>query len=119
MQKLVIEGSLPTLNEQIYADRSKRIAGAEKKKQATAIVALYAKAQLKEITEKVDITCTWYCENRRKDKDNIASGLKYILDGLQESGVLKNDGWKEIGNIQHFFEVDKTYPRVEVVFTEA
>lgn len=119
MQKLVIEGSLPTLNEQINADRSNRFVGAEKKREATQIVALYAKAQLKEITEKVDITCTWYCENRRKDKDNIASGLKYILDGLQEAKKLKNDGWKEIGNIQHYFEVDKTYPRVEVVFTEA
>ena len=52
------------------------------------------------------------------DKDNIAGGIKFLLDGLQEAQVIKNDGWKEIGNIFHFFEVDKDNPRIELFLTE-
>lgn len=117
-QKLVIEGSLPTMNEMVNANRTNRFKGSKLKKEATELVALYAKVQLKEITKKVHIKCTWYCENKRKDKDNIAAGLKIILDGLQVAGKLKNDGWQEIGDIYHTFDVDKKNPRVEVIFSE-
>lgn len=118
MQKLTIIGDLPSMNEIINTNRTNRYAGASKKKSATELVALYAKTQLKEIKNKVDLEVTWFCENRRKDKDNIASGLKFILDGVQMAGKLKNDGWNEIGDIHHFFKVDKVCPRVEVVFRE-
>ena len=40
-----------------------------------------------------------------KDKDNIAAGIKFILDGLTKSKILKGDSWKYIGTITHKFEV--------------
>ena len=41
-----------------------------------------------------------------------------ILDGLVVAGVIKNDGWGQIGEICHRFTVDKQDPRVEVKITE-
>lgn len=64
------------------------------------------------------VTITWYCKNKRKDKDNIMAGQKFIFDGLQKAGVLSNDGWKQIGDVTHRFEVDKRNPRVEIVLQE-
>jgi Holliday junction resolvase RusA-like endonuclease len=65
-----------------------------------------------------DFVITWYCPNKRKDKDNITAGQKYIFDGLQEIGLMKNDGWKEIGSVTHRFEIDKSNPRIEIEIRE-
>ena len=67
---------------------------------------------------KVDLEFVWYCKNRRKDKDNILVGQKFIIDGLVEAGVIENDGWNEIGDIKHEFARDKNNPRVEVKIKE-
>lgn len=57
----------------------------------------------------------WYEKNRRRDLDNISSfGRKVIQDALVKSGVLKNDGWKEIISFSDEFYVDPDNPRIEV-----
>ncbi len=120
--KIVIPGELPDLNT-IIAE-SKRGRGKwqpynELKQEHTNIVAWIAKSEIKKQLKKIDLEITWICKNRRKDKDNImAGGLKMILDGLVVAGVIKNDGWSEIGSINNHFEVDKDNPRVEVCITE-
>lgn len=120
--KIVIPGELPDLNT-IIAE-SKRGRGKwqpynEIKQEYTNIVAWIAKSEIKKQLKKIDLTITWICPNRRKDKDNImAGGLKMILDGLVVAGVVKNDGWSEIGSINNHFEVDKDNPRVEVEIRE-
>ncbi len=120
--KIVIPGELPDLNT-IIAE-SKRGRGKwqpynEMKQEYTNIVAWIAKSEIKKQLEKIDLDITWICKNRRKDKDNImAGGLKMILDGLVVAGVIKNDGWSEIGSINNRFEVDKDNPRVEVEIRE-
>jgi hypothetical protein len=35
-----------------------------------------------------------------------------------KAGLIQNDGWKNIGGIEHHFSVDKGNPRVEVVLKE-
>lgn len=120
MNKIVIRGELPSLNEVIDTNRYNRYAGASQKKKATALCAQYIRLAVNKgfTIDKdklpVDFKLTWYAKNRRKDKDNISSAIKFIFDGLVEVGLLKNDGWKQIGNIEHQFEVDKENPRVEV-----
>lgn len=120
--KIVIPGELPDLNT-IIAE-SKRGRGKwqpynEMKQEHTNIVAWIAKSEIKKQLKKIDLTITWICKNRRKDKDNImAGGLKMILDGLVVAGVIKNDGWSEIGSINNHFEVDKDNPRIEVEIRE-
>lgn len=121
MKKIVIPGDLPDLNTII--EESKRGRGKwqpynEIKQANTNKVAWIAKAAIKDKLEKIDLEITWICKNKRKDKDNIMAGTKFILDGLVVAGVIKNDGWKEIGDISHKFKVDKNNPRVEVEITE-
>lgn len=120
--KIVIPGELPDLNT-IIAE-SKRGRGKwqpynEIKQEHTNIVAWIAKSEIKKQLKKIDLTITWICKNRRKDKDNISGGgIKFILDGLVAAGVIENDGWKQIGDISHKFKVDKHNPRVEVEIRE-
>lgn len=58
---------------------------------------------------------TWYERNRRRDKDNISSfGRKVIQDGLVKAEIIKNDGWAQIEGFSDEFRVDKKHARVEV-----
>ncbi len=119
--KIIIPGELPDLNTII--EESKRGRGKwqpynEIKQANTNKVAWIAKSKIKKKLEKINLEITWICKNKRKDKDNIMAGTKFILDGLVVAGIIENDGWKQIGDISHKFKVDKDNPRVEVEITE-
>lgn len=89
------------------------------KREAIQTVGIIARSQLKqEIQTPAVFSFTWYCPNKRKDPDNVMSGQKYVFDGLQEYGLLKNDGWGQIAAITHSFHVDKQNPRVEIEIME-
>ncbi len=118
-QKLIIEGRLPSLNEIIDEARYNRYASNNQKQTYNDLVYLSAKSQnLKPFTKKINLKFSWYCKDRRRDKDNIMAGQKYVLDGLQLAGIIENDGWKEIGDIYHKFYVDKDNERIEILMKE-
>jgi len=113
--KFVIKGELPTLNEYIGAERASKFYAAKMKKEATERVFWEIKAQTKHLTaDKIFLTIIYYCKNKRKDKDNIAFGKKFIFDGLQKSGVIPNDGWDNVEGWVEDFKLDKDNPRIEV-----
>ncbi|WP_199614681.1 RusA family crossover junction endodeoxyribonuclease [Paenibacillus alkalitolerans] len=114
--KIIIPGTLPSLNEIIDAAKGHWNNYREMKENSTHYVAWHA--QNLQPIQTADLTITWYCPNKRKDKDNIMAGVKFILDGLQKAGKIKNDGWSEIRNITHRFEIDKLEPRVEIEIIE-
>lgn len=116
MYKLIIPGELPDLNQIIDAAKSHYRVYSALKKENTDLVAYLVKKLPK--IKRVDLEITWYCKDKRKDKDNITAGVKFILDGLVKAGVLDNDGWKQIGDINHSLEVDKHNPRIEVMLRE-
>lgn len=117
--KLTIIGTLPSLNEMINASKGNKYAYVKMKNDAIDLVQQSARiGKLPRITEKCDYAITWYCPNKRKDKDNVMCGQKYIFDGLQEGGYLSNDGWKQIGSVTHQFEVDQKNPRIEIEIRE-
>ena len=71
------------------------------------------------MTKNYCIKFCWYCKDKRSDPDNILHGVKYILDGMQKSGILPNDGWQNVsGGHIHSFYTDKINPRVEVFFIQ-
>jgi Holliday junction resolvase RusA-like endonuclease len=111
--KFVIPGELPDLNQIIEASKSHYGAYSKMKKKNTELVA-WCSTRLPSV-EYADIEVHWYCKNKRKDKDNIRAGLKFILDGLVQANVLKNDGWKQVGDLSDKFLVDKNNPRIEVI----
>ncbi len=115
---IIIPGELPDLNEIIEASKNHWGSYSSLKKANTQLVAFCTKRDTKRKYNKIDLEITWYCKDKRKDKDNIMAGTKFILDGLVAAGVIQNDGWTNIGDIRHKFDVDKQDPRVEVRITE-
>jgi len=115
---IVIPRELPDLNQIISASKDHWGSYSSLKKTNTQIVAYCTKQATKRKYKKIDLDITWYCKDKRKDKDNIMAGTKFILDGLVQAGVIQNDGWANVGDIRHKFDVDKQDPRVEVRITE-
>lgn len=113
---LTIQGTLPTLNEYINAERrNKFIAANMKKKIQIKIKDCINKSEIKPFSSPVYMTYNWYVENKKKDKDNIAFAKKFIQDSLVESNILPNDGWNDIVGFQDNFYIDKENPRTEII----
>lgn len=119
--KLVIPGTLPGLNQYIESLDKSHYTGAALKKEAQRMVEWCAKSQLRKFRPAglVWMKYTWYERNKKRDKDNISSfGRKVIQDGLVKAGVLENDGWKHIEGFSDRFRVDEKRPRIEVEIIE-
>jgi len=95
-----IVGELPDLNTQDNANRTHYRKGAKLKKEATEMVAWQVKGK-----QKVDGAFTigfhWVFSSKRKDPDNIIFAKKYILDGFQVAGIIKNDSCKYFKGIDY------------------
>ena len=110
-----IPGELTTLNEFIAAMNRNRYDGAKIKKVETQRVVIACR-ELPPIEHyPVNLSLKWYRSNRRSDPDNVAFAIKFILDGLQSAGVLRQDTWATIKSISHQFEIDADNPGVEIV----
>ena len=115
--RLVVNGRLPGLNEIIDASRANYRVGNALKQKTQEIVTWCIRQQLRgvKIEKPVILRYMFYEPNRRRDKDNIASGAhKIVQDALVKSGVLQNDGWRNISGFEDRFDVDKQNPRVEI-----
>ena len=120
MKKLVIQGTLPSLNEIIRVAKSHPQAYANLKRQHTMNISMNARHQIKKrVQPPVELIFAWYCKDKRTDPDNLTAARKFIIDGLVESGVLEDDGWGEIAGFRDTWTVDKANPRIEVEITEA
>ena len=89
-KKIKIVGKLPSLNEYIEACRRNPHCGA-KMKASTEAAIIPQLAKLPKIDKPVHISFIWHEANKRRDKDNVAAGKKFILDALQKAGKLIND----------------------------
>lgn len=84
---------MPSLNDLIHETRRSRYSGAKMKKHYTELAAREIMEQMegwkaeRHVLAKVD----FYESGKKRDEDNVISGLKYIMDGLVMAGVLKND----------------------------
>lgn len=117
---IVVPGQLPGLNEYISAERTNRYKAASLKRQTEQRITCAIKAQAKGVrfAKPVIIRYRWYEKNRKRDKDNISFAKKFIQDALVHSGVLENDGWKNIDHFTDEFFVDNQNPRVEIEIME-
>lgn len=117
--KIVIQGELIDLNKYINAERTHRLKAARIKKQQTDKCAIaFMPIRTKKIKNPFILNITWVCKNKRIDPDNRAYGVKYILDGMQQVKLIENDGFNQVKEIHHYFEVDKDNPRIEVEIKE-
>lgn len=121
MINFTINGTLSGLNELIAANRKYWATGNKLKRRNMDIVktAIYESGLNGcKCREPEEIYFYWYEKNQKRDKDNIASAKKYILDAMIETGLIKNDGWKNVEGFKDRFEIDKDKPRVEVLVFE-
>ena len=119
--RLIIPGTLPSLNELIDAERTHRQKGAAVKKKAERIVRACIWQQIRGIKPRTPVKLHYffYEPTRRRDKDNVASfAMKVIQDSLVKENILPNDGWNEVLGFTCDFELDNRNPRIEVVIKE-
>lgn len=118
-QVFEIPGRLVGCNDYQEACRTNYRVGAKMKREQQDIV-LWAikRARLKPMRRKVNIHYTWIEPNMRRDKGNIRFADKFICDALVEAGILKNDGWKNIGDLSDTYRVNRSNPRIIVELEE-
>jgi Holliday junction resolvase RusA-like endonuclease len=111
---IFIPGEFTTANEYIAATNANRYEGAKIKKIETNRVMRECHFQrIPPISVyPVALIFTWIRISKRSDPDNIAFAVKFVLDGLQKAGVLKQDTWKSVSAIIHQFKIDKNDPGV-------
>lgn len=118
-QTLIIPGKLPGLNEIIAAANTNRFGGNRLKRSTQERIGWAVKAcQLKPMTTPVAVSIAWHEPSRRRDPDNIAAGVKFILDALVDNVIIPNDGQRHITGIEHEIHTDRAHPRVVVTLTE-
>lgn len=117
MIKFTIPFRLPSLNEYIRDCRCNKYAAAKKKRDIEHDIIKCLMTTSFKITAPVHITFIWHEPNKRRDKDNVAFGKKFILDALQTAGRLENDNNTFIAGFSDVFKYDKT-ARVEVIISE-
>ena len=117
-----IPGRIPSLNVitrnernpryRFYGSRQRSL---HKRRVATWIIA----AGVPHFKTQVEITVKWVELDRRRDYDNISSGVKVILDALVATQRIPNDSQKWLRPVKHEFDYDKKNPRIEVTIEEA
>ena len=119
-QRFEVPGKLPSLNDYVNQCRRNPYAGAKAKKDAQEAVAWAIRAaRLKPMRPPVSVSFTWVEPDMRRDKDNISSAKKYILDALVSQGIIPNDNWRCIaGNLPDLYKVNSRNPRVIVELEE-
>ena len=103
-----IKGKLPSLNEYIDACRTNRQMGAKLKQETEQFIIIQLR-RMKPITSPVILHFKWHEKNRRRDKDNVAAGKKFILDAMQKAGKLVNDNNKYIAGFTDRFTYGDDY----------
>lgn len=128
MHRLWIPGPLPGLNEILEArilEGVRRARGktgwtsgtySEMKRKWGDMIRNLAEAYETPLyPEGAHLTYLIFEPNRRRDPSNVRCGaVKLIEDGLQEAGVLRNDGWKDVLDSREHLEVDPVAPGVAV-----
>ena len=70
--------------------------------------------------EPIGIDLYWYEPNWKRDPDNLAAGVKYVLDALVLLNKIPNDTRKWVKSITHHFpDPDPVNPRVVVQINTA
>lgn len=112
-----IPGRLPGLNDYTKANRTHVHVGSKMKRDAEALVTQYLPAYRVK-SYPVVIHILWVEKDDRRDPDNVAFAVKFILDAMVTAGVLVGDGRKHIAGIRHEVITDKAAPRVTVEIEE-
>jgi len=113
IQTVTIPAQLPSRNDADNASRSHWSVGRKFKKDWTEYVAWFFK-DIPAVSGVAHVSVIFYEPNNRRDDDNVMSSLKYIMDGMQKSGVIKNDSRKHCIIENCKVELDRNNAHVDV-----
>ena len=115
------DDKLPGFNEMMYAAKKRGGFGGYalmKRNWTTKIIEVVQQQKLFPI-DKIFLSMVWFEPTKRRDPDNIASFIKFILDGLQKAEIIKNDGWSQVLGWKNSFEIGpKRGVRVRIYETD-
>lgn len=119
-QSFFIPLKLPGMNEIIDAAHRRKGKwsqyGEMKRTYSQLIAREIRAAKLRPIkAQYVAVFFVWHEETRKRDKDNIRAGAKFILDALQARRILTTDGWAQVDSLIDQFVHAPGRPGVEVV----
>lgn len=110
---LEIPGTLPTLNQYVDAERTNRFIAAKLKRDTQEYISWLTLGH-PVFHSHVYVAFTWIRPDMRCDKDNVAFAKKFVLDALQEAGVIENDSWRMCTPFDLGYKVNKKHPRTIV-----
>ena len=116
-----IPGRLPGMNEILKAYKGVAwFAGARQKKKFTEVCSRsIVAARIPAFTRPVIVTFRWIEPDRRRDRDNIQAGAKFIMDAIKQTRRIQNDTRKWVLEVRHLIpDPDKENPRIEVEIEE-
>lgn len=109
MQRFEIPQRLTGYNEHEKKRRAnKYAANADKVRQENIIGWRIRKARLNPVNSPQWVIFEWHEKTKRRDKDNVASAKKFVLDALQKTGILPKDSNRYIAGFTDRFVYDKT-----------
>ena len=79
-------------------------------KEATIAIVFLAEQCLNPLIGPANFQFHWVYKNRRRDKDNIVGGRKYILNALVMAKILPNDGWDWVGDFHDTLQCGSEKP---------
>ena len=120
--RLVVYAKLMDLNKYTNQSRTNRYIAASTKSKTTSNVMKECLSQRLQCRidrdAKFDLKLYWITPNDKKDPDNVMSEIKFLLDGIKESGLLSNDGRKNIRHISHCIRTIKNKEFVIIRFIQ-
>lgn len=124
-QSFEIQGRLDGLNEYTAANRSNPYMGAKMKRaNEEAVMWAIKAAHLKPMKCPVHVHVTWVegkkpgvTRFRPRDKDNIRSSIKFVLDALVKAGIIEDDGFDKVTPSDSYM-LNRENPRVIVELEE-
>jgi Holliday junction resolvase RusA-like endonuclease len=118
--RFTIPGRLPSLNQVIAACRWHPLAGHSQKKKWTRYCGMSAiHEKVPKFVGPVRLHIRWIEKDRRRDRDNIQSAAKFVLDGLVLAGVIRGDSQRWVTDLTHeIAEPDPKNPRIEVTIEQ-
>lgn len=119
-QTLTINVKLPTLNEYIDACRTNQYKGATFKRDYQNLICyLIRAAGLKRVEGPQWITYIFYEKNKKRDKDNVASFAKKVInDALQVMGILPNDNNEWVAGTSEMFDYSEKTSKITVILED-
>lgn len=108
-QTFTVEQRLTSYNEHEKKRRANRYrANADKVKMENIIGWRIRKARLNPVSSPQWVIFEWHEKTKRRDKDNVASAKKFILDALQKTNILPKDSNRYIAGFTDRFIYDRT-----------